>query len=128
MSRSKTYDIAGGDKFTIMGEQVTGVDKLIVHDIEIMDDQTIVEKSKGKSWRFAADCILYALAQENKYIVSDIVIIYLESADLGLNNYSALGGVFRRAAAKGYISRIDRPTKQALWISNLYKGNNPETE
>ena len=98
MSRSKTYD-----------------------DVNTMD-------GKSKLWRDAADSLLYALAKENKYIVSDIVIIHLERAGLGLENYSAVGGVFRRAATKGYISRIDWPTKQALWVSNLYLGSSPETE
>ena len=83
---------------------------------------------KNNHWRDAADNLLHALAIENKYIVSDMLIIYLESADLELDNYSPLGGVFRRAAAKGYISRVSRPTKQALWISNLYKSNSPEKE
>lgn len=76
---------------------------------------------KSEEWREGADRLLEALAKENKYIVSDMVIIFLESAGYGLPDYSPLGGVFKRAAKKGIITRIDRPTKQALWISNLYK-------
>lgn len=75
---------------------------------------------KSQAWRDAADRLLEALARENKYIVSDMVIIFLESAGYGLPDYSPLGGVFKRAAAKGIISRIDRPTKQALWLSKIY--------
>lgn len=79
---------------------------------------------KSQAWRDAADKLLEALARENKYIVSDMVIIFLESAGYGLDDYSPLGGVFKRAAAKGTISRIDRPTKQALWLSKIYGGQN----
>ncbi len=76
---------------------------------------------KSKAWRDAADKLLEALARENKYIVADMMIVFLESAGYGLDDYSTLGGVFKRAAKKGLISRIERPTKQALWSSNLYK-------
>lgn len=75
---------------------------------------------KSQAWRDAADKLLEALARENKYIVSDMVIIFLESASYGLDDYSPLGGVFKRAAARGIIHRIDRPTKQALWYSRIH--------
>ena len=75
---------------------------------------------KSQAWRDAADKLLEALARDNQYIVSDMVQIFLESADYGLNDWSPLGGVFKRAAKKGIISRIDRHTKQALWKSNIY--------
>lgn len=74
---------------------------------------------KSKAWRDAADKLLEALAKENKYLVSDMLIIFLESAGYGLENYSAIGGVFKRAAKRGIISRIERPTKQALWLSKV---------
>lgn len=76
---------------------------------------------KSKEWRDAADRLLVALARDNKYIVADMMIIFLESAHFGLKDYSPLGGVFRRGAKNGIISRIERPTKQALWISKIYK-------
>lgn len=76
---------------------------------------------KSKAWRDAADELLAVLAVENRYLVSDMLIIFLESAGYGLDDYSPLGGVFKRAAAKGIIKRIDRPTKQALWISQVYQ-------
>jgi hypothetical protein len=76
---------------------------------------------KSQAWRDAADSLLEALAKENKYIVSDMMIIFLESANYGLDNYSPLGGVFKRAAKRGIISQIERPTKQLLWKSNIYK-------
>lgn len=76
---------------------------------------------KTLEWRHAADELLEALARENKFIVSDMLIIFLESAGYGLDDYAPLGGVFKRGAKKGVISRIERPTKQALWLSKLYK-------
>lgn len=76
---------------------------------------------KSQAWRDAADKLLEALARDNQYIVSDMVIIFLESAGYGLDDYSPLGGAFKRAAKRGIIKRVDRPTKQALWTSNLYK-------
>lgn len=81
---------------------------------------------KTQAWRDAADKLLEALARENKYIVSDMLIIFLESAGYGLDDYSPLGGVFKRGATKGIIKRIDRPTKQALWLSQIYGGQNGE--
>ena len=75
---------------------------------------------KSQAWRDAADKLLEALARENKFVVSDMLIIFLESAGYGLEDYSPLGGVFKRGAKKGIISRIERPTKQALWWSKIY--------
>ena len=77
---------------------------------------------KSQAWRDAADKLLEALARENKYIVADMVQIFLESAGYGLDDYSPLGGVFKRAAKRGIIKRIERPTKQALWLSCIYEG------
>jgi hypothetical protein len=74
---------------------------------------------KSQAWRDAADKLLEALARENKYIVSDMVIVFLESANYGLDDYSPLGGVFKRAAKRGIIAKIERPTKQALWFSKI---------
>lgn len=79
---------------------------------------------KSQAWRDAADKLLEALARDNQYIVSDMVIIFLESAGYGLDDYSPLGGAFKRAAKKGVIKRVDRPTKQALWVSLIRGGNN----
>lgn len=83
-------------------------------------------KMDGKSelWRTNAATLLEALARENKYIVSDMVILFLESAGFGLPDYSPLGGVFKRAAKAGIITKIDqaKKTKQSLWISKIYKG------
>lgn len=75
---------------------------------------------KSQAWRDAADKLLEALAKENKYIVADMVQIFLESAGYGLDDYSPLGGAFKRAAKRGIIKRIERPTKQALWVSQIY--------
>lgn len=76
---------------------------------------------KSQAWRDAADKLLEALARENKYIVADMLQIFLESAGYGLKEWSPLGGVFKRAAKRRIISRIDRPTKQALWLSKIYE-------
>lgn len=76
---------------------------------------------KSKSWADAADRLLEAFARDNQYIIADILIMFLESAGYGLDNYTPLGGAFKRAAKKGIISKIDRPSKKALWKSNIYK-------
>lgn len=76
---------------------------------------------KSKAWRDAADRLLEALARDNQYIVGDILIIFLESAGYGLDDYTPLGGVFKRGAKKGIIRRVERKTKQALWVSNIYE-------
>ena len=76
---------------------------------------------KSQAWRDAADKLLEALAKENKYIVADMVQIFLESAGYGLDEYSPLGGVFKRAAKRGIVKKIDRPTKQTIWYSQIYR-------
>jgi hypothetical protein len=76
---------------------------------------------KSQAWRDAADKLLEALAKENKYLVADMLIIFLESAGYGLDDYSPVGGVFKRAAKRGLITRIDRPKARALWLSKVYK-------
>lgn len=76
---------------------------------------------KSQAWRDAADKLLEALARENQYIVADMLIIFLESASYGLDDYTPLGGVFKRAAKKGIIKKVDAARKQALWRSNIYK-------
>ena len=83
--------------------------------------ESINVDGKSKAWQDAADSLLEALARDNQYIVGDMVIIFLESAGYGLSNYTPLGGVFKRAAKKGVIKKVNRPTKQALWVSNIYK-------
>lgn len=82
---------------------------------------------KSQEWRDAADRLLEALARDNKYIVGDMLIIFLESAAHGLDEYTALGGVFKRAAKKGIIKKVDRNTKQALWVSNIYDKEHLQT-
>lgn len=77
-------------------------------------------EASSPEWQKAADDLLVALARENKYVVADMLSIFLESAGYGLDNYSALGPVFRRAARKGIIKRIEHRTKQALWHSLTY--------
>lgn len=83
---------------------------------------------KSQAWRDAADKLLEALARDNQYIVADMLIIFLESANYGLKDYTPLGGVFKRAAKKGIIKKIDRPGKQALWGSLIYKSCRHEQE
>lgn len=78
---------------------------------------------KSQAWRDAADKLLEALARQNKYIVGDMLIIFLESANYGLDDYTPLGGVFKRAAKRGIVTRVDRNTKQALWLSKVYGHN-----
>lgn len=75
---------------------------------------------KSQAWRDAADRLLEALARENKYIVADMLVIFLESSGYGLKDYTPLGGVFKRAAKKGILRKVDRPGKQALWYSPIH--------
>lgn len=75
---------------------------------------------KSQAWRDAADRLLESLVVSNQYIVADILIMFLESAGYGLDSYEPLGGVFKRAAKRGIIKKIARPTKQALWVSTVY--------
>lgn len=75
---------------------------------------------KSQAWRDAADRLLEALAINNQYIVADMLVIFLESAGYGLDNYTPLGGVFKRAAKKGLIKKVPRNTKQALWVSQVW--------
>lgn len=82
---------------------------------------------KSKEWRDAADRLLIALAKDNQYIVSDMLIIFLESSGFGLDDYSPLGGVFKRAAKGGIIKRVKQSAKQTLWVSKIYN-NNQEME
>lgn len=79
-----------------------------------------VMDGKSETWRNGADRLLETLARENKYIVGDMLVIYLEASGYGLDSYEPLGGVFKRAAKRGTISRVNRATKQALWASNVY--------
>jgi hypothetical protein len=76
---------------------------------------------KSQAWRDAAAKLLEALARDNKYIVSDMLILFLDSAGYGLDDYSPLGGVFKRSAKAGLIKKIDQPkkSKQALWVSQV---------
>lgn len=76
---------------------------------------------KSQAWRDASDRLLEALARDNHYIVGDMLVIFLESAGYGLDDYTPLGGVFKRGAKKGIIRRVERKTKQALWVSNIYE-------
>ncbi len=75
---------------------------------------------KTQAWRDAADKLLEAFARDNQYIVGDLIIIFLESAGYGLDDYTPLGGVFKRAVKRGIISKIETNRKQALWKSNIY--------
>lgn len=89
---------------------------------EVTVDDVLENRRYGKSaeWRAAADKLLLALAKENKYIVSDMLVIFLESAGFGLVDYSPLGGVFRRAMKAGIIRKVMKPTRQPLYISNSF--------
>lgn len=85
--------------------------------------------AKSQAWRDAADKLLERLAQSNQYLVSDILIIFLESAGYGLKDYGAIGGVFKRGAKKGVISQIERKNAtKTLWKSNIYRCNTLEME
>lgn len=84
---------------------------------------------KSEAWRKAAHDIITELAATNTLIVSDMVVAALEAANMGLNNYSALGGVFTRAAKAGLIIKTDETqpgnrkshSAKTVWRSLTYK-------
>lgn len=84
---------------------------------------------KSEAWRKAAHDIITELAATNTLIVSDMVVAALEAANMGLNNYSALGGVFTRAAKAGLIVKTDETqpgnrkshSAKTVWRSLTYK-------
>lgn len=84
---------------------------------------------KSETWRKAAHDIITELAATNTLIVSDMVVAALEAANMGLNNYSALGGVFTRAAKAGLIIKTDETqpgnrkshSAKTVWRSLTYK-------
>lgn len=86
--------------------------------------------SKTIEWRTAAHEVIKDVATKNSIIVSDMVVTALEAAGLGLKNYSALGGVFTRAAKDGFISKTDEKqhstrgkshSAKTVWISEIYE-------
>lgn len=84
---------------------------------------------KTEEWRQLAHGIVTQLAATNTLIVSDMVVSALESAGMGLKNYSALGGVFTRAAKAGLIIKTDETapgnrkshSAKTVWRSLTYK-------
>lgn len=83
---------------------------------------------KSQEWREAADDLIWALAKENKYIVSDMLVIFLESSGYGLEDYSPLGGVFKRARKAGIIKLVPQKTRQPLYVSKIYKKSKQQSE
>lgn len=93
--------------------------------------------SKDQQWREAAHKVIEAVAKENSIVVSDMVVAALESAGLGLDNYSALGGVFTRAAKAGYIQKTDETqhstrgkshSAKTVWASLIYRADDVSPE
>lgn len=84
---------------------------------------------KTEAWRKAAHDVITELAATNTLIVSDMVVAALEASNMGLNNYSALGGVFTRAAKAGIIVKTDETqpgnrkshSAKTVWRSLTYK-------
>lgn len=84
---------------------------------------------KTQEWREAAHAVITELAATNSLIVSDMVVAALEQAGMGLSNYSALGGVFTRAAKAGLIVKTDETapgnrkshSAKTVWRSLVYK-------
>ena len=94
--------------------------------------------NKDQQWREAAHGVIQAVAKENSIVVSDMVVNALEQANLGLDNYSALGGVFTRAAKAGFIQKTDEKqhstrgkshSAKTVWVSLIYRQDDlsPET-
>lgn len=76
---------------------------------------------KTEAWRTAAHSVITELAKANTHIVSDMVIDALEASGNGLNNYSALGGVFTRAAKAGLIVKTDEAKRSRVRNSHSAK-------
>lgn len=84
---------------------------------------------KTEAWRKAAHDVITELAATNTLIVSDMVVAALEASGNGLSNYSALGGVFTRAAKAGLIVKTDETqpgnrkshSAKTVWRSLTYK-------
>lgn len=81
----------------------------------------MAKQIKDTEWREAAHKALETLARTNSMIVSDMVVAALEEAGLGLANYSALGGVFTRAAKDGLIIKTDETKQSTRARSNSAK-------
>ena len=109
------------------------VTKAIRDGIETSYSNTATE------WRKAAHEALDHIARNNQFIVSDMLIAVLEDRGLALNNYSALGGVFTRAARDKLIvktgnakvsTRAKSHSSKTVWRSLVYKvetGGNTES-
>jgi hypothetical protein len=76
---------------------------------------------KTLEWRNQAHEILEQVAKDNSIVVSDMVVSALEAAGLGLDNYSALGGVFTRGAKAGFIVKTDVQQQSTRGKSNSAK-------
>ena len=81
-------------------------------------------------WRTAAHNVIETAALNNQYLTSDIVIAALAEAGLALSNYSALGGVFTRAAKAGLIAKAaGNPSKshsaKTVWRSLTHQPARP---
>lgn len=88
---------------------------------------------KTDEWRNKAHAIIEKVAKANSIVVSDMVVSALEAAGLGLDNYSALGGVFTRAAKADLIIKTDihqqstrgrSNSAKTVWRSLVYKAPN----
>lgn len=84
---------------------------------------------KNIEWRQKAHKVVEQIAKKNQYIVSDMVVTALEKAGHGLDNYSSLGGVFKRAAKDGLIqvtnekqqsTRGRSHSAKTVWVSLIY--------
>lgn len=88
---------------------------------------------KSQEWRKHAHDVITELAKTNTHIVSDMVVAALEASNMGLDNYSVLGGVFKRAAAAGIIAKTDEVqagnrkshSAKTVWRSLVYKSSEP---
>lgn len=76
---------------------------------------------KTLEWRDKAHAVINEVAHANAIVVSDMVVSALEAAGLGLSNYSALGGVFTRAAKEGLIMKTDVTQQSTRERSNSAK-------
>lgn len=97
-----------------------------------MPDKTANDPT-SKYWKASAGNLLNELAKKNQYLVGDMLVVALESRALGLDNYSSLGGVFKRAAKRGVIKKTSETnqksnTTKTVWQSLIYDHSDQSPE
>ena len=85
---------------------------------------TLKRSNKPQDWRDVATATLRTIANNNQYIVSDMLIVVLNRKGIELDNYSSLGALFSRAAKEGLIEKYTTNQSshraKTIWRSLIY--------